>query len=182
MVEVLKDRNEAIDLHINKCLSSSNVCGYELRESHYYLGRKLGKEVAKYRKLQSKRVAVLIMMRAGLPFGFGVVDAIDEDNDVTVMFSTTPDNNYNDYDVVIIADAVINTGKTIVQIANDLKNEQVIVVTNVISDKYLDNLKDYDIFATRISEHSFKGENVKVMSGGKGPDTGERLFNNSFFK
>lgn len=182
MVEVLKERNEAINLHINKCISSSNVCGYELRESHYYLGRKLGKEISKYRKLQNKNVAVLIMMRAGLPFGFGVADSLDEDNSVAVLFSTTPDNIFDKYDVIVVADAVINTGKTIIQIVEELKNKQVIVATNVISDKYLDSLKDLDIFATRISEHSFKGENIKVVSGGKGPDTGERLFNNSFFK
>ncbi len=182
MVEVLKESNEAINLHINKCLSSSSVCGYELRESHYYLGRKLGKEIAKYRELQNKNIAVLIMMRAGLPFGFGVADSLDEDNDVAVIFSSALESNFNKYDVIIIADAVVNTGKKIIQIISELKNKKVIVATNVISDKYLDNLKEYDIFATRISEHSFKGEIVKVVSGGKGPDTGERLFDNSFFK
>ena len=108
--------------------------------------------------------------------------AIDEENDVSILFSTTQDNNYSDFDVVIVADAVVNSGKTIIQITNELKNKQVIVATNVISDKYLDNLKEFDIFTTRISNHSFKGESVKVVSGGKGPDTGERLFNNSFFK
>lgn len=181
MVEVLKERNKAIDSYIKKCLSSSNLCGFELREAHYYLGCRLGREIAELRNIQGKKVAVLIMMRAGLPFGFGVADAIDKFNDVVVFFSSTT-NNFNEFDVVIVADAVVNTGKTIIQIANDLKDKQIIVATNVISDKHLEDLKDFDIFATRISEHSFKGENVKTISNGKGPDTGERLFNNSFFK
>lgn len=182
MVKLLKERNDEINLHISKCLSSSNICGYELRKSHYYLGVKLGNDIAREKMLQKKSIAVLIMMRAGLPFGLGIADSLNEDNDVVVLFSTTLDNTFDKYDVVIIADAVVNTGKTIIHNVEELKNKQVIVATNVISDKYLNNLKDIEIFATRISEHSYKGENIKEVSGRKGPDTGERLFNNSFFK
>ena len=45
-----------------------------------------------------------------------------------------------------------------------------------------DELKGYDIFAVRISTHSYVGDSLKVISNGKGPDTGERLFSNTFFK
>ena len=44
------------------------------------------------------------MMRAGLPFGFGIADALDESNDVAVLFSTS-DNDYSSFDIVVIADA-----------------------------------------------------------------------------
>ena len=181
MVEVLKDINSGVEQAINKCLSSSQVCGYELREAHYYLGRKLGKEIANARSIFNKKVAVLIMMRAGLPFGFGIADALDESNDVAVLFSTS-DNDYSSFDIVVIGDAVVNTGKTILEIRSKLTDKQVIIATNVISDKYLDNLKELDIFATRISEHSYKGVKTTTVSNGKGPDTGDRLFDNSFYK
>lgn len=181
MVEVLKDANDSVKQAINKCLSSSQVCGYELREAHYYLGRKLGKEIANARSIFNKKVAVLIMMRAGLPFGFGISDALEDNNSVAVLFSTY-ENDYFSFDVVIIADAVVNTGKTILEIKSKLVDKQVIIATNVISDKYLDNLKELDIFATRISNHSYKGVKTTMVSNGNGPDTGDRLFDNSFFK
>ena len=181
MVEVLNDINDGAKRAINKCLSSSQVCGYELREAHYYLGRKLGKEMINARSISNKKVAVLIMMRAGLPFGFGVADSFDESNDVAVLFSTS-ENNYSSFDVVVVVDAVVNTGKTILEISNKLIDKKVIVATNVISDKYLDNLKGLDIFATRISKHSYKGIKTTAVSNGKGPDTGDRLFDNSFYK
>ena len=182
MVEELKKRTQTIDSHINKCLSSSEVCGSELRQSHYYLGQKLGNQIEKDRHILNRKVAVIIMMRAGLPFGLGIADAIDKNNDVTILFSPCNENDFRKYDCVIVVDAVINTGKTIVDIANQISDKKVIVATNVISDKYLDNLKGLDIFAIRVSRHSFVGGNVKKITGNKGPDTGERLFNNAFFK
>ena len=182
MVEVLNIKNADTQIHIYKCLSSSQVCGKELRESHYYLGRQLGKQIVEKRRLKSKKMAVLIMMRAGLPFGLGIADVVDEDNDVTILFSTPSNNNLNEFETIIVVDAVINTGKTIIETLDGIDNKKVIVATNVISNQHLDNLKDFDIFATRISEHSFKGEKIKMIENGKGPDTGERLFSNSFFK
>ena len=182
MVTELRERNQLIDSYIKKCLSSSAVSGYELRYSHYCLGIELGKQIIIDRQITSKKVAVLIMMRAGLPFGLGIADALDKDNDVCVLFSTSSTNNFSKYDFVIVSDAVINTGKTVVDTIKYIGDKRAIVATNVISDKYLDNLKGLDIFATRISQHSFAGGNVKAFSGEKGPDTGERLFNNAFFK
>ena len=182
MVEVLKIKNNNIQSHIEKCLSSSNVCGAELRGSHYKLGFELGKQIFNERELKNKKVAILIMMRAGLPFGLGVADALENINDVGIMFSSTKDNDFSSYDVVIIADAVINTGKTILEVVEQIKSKTIIVATNVISDKHLDNLKELDIFATRISKHSYRGSNNTTISNGKGPDTGDRLFNNSFYK
>lgn len=180
MVTVLKNRNKKVNEAISMCLSSSQICGHELRKAHYYLGTMIGKQILKDCVAPNEKIAVLIMMRAGLPFGMGVSDSIEKRNDVTVLFSTL-DNDFSKFDTVIIADAVVNTGKTILEIATQLKDKKVIVATNVISDKYLDNLKEIVIFATRISTHSYVGSNVKKIEKGKGPDTGERLFNNYFY-
>jgi len=181
MVKVLGGIDNEIKLNIEKCLSSSNVCGRELREAHYYLGCKLGLYISSKRRLIKRKIAVLIMMRAGLPFGFGVADSLDRYNDVTVLFSTS-ENDFSSFEIVIIADAVVNTGKTILEIINKMDNRNVVIATNVISDKHRDNLKDVDIFSIRVSQHSYKGTTVKFISNGKGPDTGDRLFNNSFYK
>lgn len=181
MVEVLKDINDNVKQAITKCLSSSQVCGFELRKAHYYLGNKLGKEIAKERSIANNKVGVLIMMRAGLPFGFGISDALDENNNVSILFSTY-ENDYSSYDVIIIADAVINTGKTILEIIKQFCDKKVVIATNVISDKHLDNLIKLDIFATRISERSYHGVKTTSFANGKGPDTGDRLFENSFYK
>ena len=181
MVETLKNQNEAIKKQIDSCLSSSNICGQELRRAHYFLGVEIGKEIVQYKNIIYKKVALLIMMRAGLPFGLGVADGIEEKNYVDIFFSSSSSNDFGKYDVVLIVDAVINTGKTIKNIVSTIKKQAVIVAANVVSCKYLEQLTDIDIYATRISERSFTGDNVKTVSHGKGPDTGERLFSNSFF-
>lgn len=181
MVEILKNTNQVNNRLIFKCLSTSGVCGFELRKAHYHLGVELAKQIVNQRNLSNSKVAVLIMMRAGLPFGMGIADSLEESNDITILFSTN-ENDFSTYDTVVIADAVINTGKTIAEIERQIKDKKVIIATNVISAKYLDNLKELDIFATRISDRSYEGIATKTISNGKGPDTGERLFKNTFFK
>lgn len=181
MVETLEVLDSSAAEEINKCLSGSKVCGSELRKAHYNLGFRIGKQIMKNRNLIDNKIAVIIMMRAGLPFGLGISDALESKNDVSVLFSNV-NNVYASFETVIIADAVINTGKTILDMKQNLENKHLIVATNVISDKYLDNLKGLDIFATRISQHSYKGSKTAIISNGKGPDTGDRLFDNSFYK
>lgn len=181
MVETLKIFDSNTKEDVSKCLSTSKVCGSELRKVHYNLGFRLGKQIMEDREITKNKVAVLIMMRAGLPFGLGICDALESENNVSVYFSYM-ENQYSAFETVVVVDAVINTGKTILEIKKQLNNKRVIVATNVISDKYLDNLKELDIFATRISQHSYIGSKTVVVADGKGPDTGDRLFDNSFYK
>lgn len=77
---------------------------------------------------------------------------------------------------LILADAVINTGKTITQIYDTLSKitGPIIMAANVIQDEFDPGNKA--VFGTRRSSNKFKGSQVLKQEHGKGPDTGDRLF------
>ena len=181
MVKVLNASNKNIENYISDCLSSSGVCGSKLRETHYYLGQEVSKLIKEDCTMKNKNIALLIMMRAGLPFGLGIADVLDKNNNVEVIFSPLKEMDFSKFDYVLIADAVINTGKTIFESIEHINNKNIIIVTNVLSGKNIDAFEKMNVYTTRISKHSYKGSDVKVISNGQGPDTGDRLFNNHFF-
>ena len=181
MVKILTDVLKETQTNISKCLSSSNICGKDLREAHYYLGKRLGIQIESDINLIGMNIGILVMMRAGLPFGIGLADQLEENNNVDILFSSSTDIDFTKYDYVIIADAVINTGKTILEIINHIDFKKVIIATSVISEKYIDNFDNLDTYAVRISSNSFKGSKVKTVSKGRGPDTGDRLFSSTFY-
>ena len=78
-------------------------------------------------------------------------------------------------------DSVINTGKSIMRIIDELKNHNpgidVIIAANVIQNEAVELFKDYLVFATRLSKNSFVGVNQSKQTGKTGPDTADRLFN-----
>ena len=82
---------------------------------------------------------------------------------------------------VVIVDSVINTGKSIMRIIDELKNHNpgidVIIAANVIQNEAAELFKDYLVFATRLSKNSFVGVNQSKQTGKTGPDTADRLFN-----
>ena len=55
------------------------------------------------------------------------------------------------------------------------------IMTNVLCYKAVEMFSTLDTYTVRISGNSFKGSNVKVQSGNKGPDTGDRLFKTQLF-
>lgn len=83
--------------------------------------------------------------------------------------------------LVVIVDSVINTGKSIMRIIDELKNHNpgidVIIAANVIQNEAVELFKDYLVFATRLSKNSFVGVNQSKQTGKTGPDTADRLFN-----
>ena len=182
MVKVLTNVTEQVKAQISKCLSSSNVCGKDLRQAHYYLGKQLAAQIVSERGFNGATIGVLIMMRAGLPLGLGIADRLEESNNVDILFSSSASNDYTKYDCVIVADAVINTGKTIFEAIERIDANKVIVATNVIAEKHMGNFDGLDTYAVRISTNSFTGSKVKTVSNGKGPDTGDRLFCSYFYK
>lgn len=171
--------NENIEAHIATCKSDSAITGKNLRESHY----ELGKEVAKM--IQSDfindKFSVVAVMRAGLPFALGIADYFDcpilfYDDNLASFERQLRDNVQLKGTTLIICDAVINSGKTIEEFTDSLKNQKCIIATNVLSDKCSMELK-YPIYASRISGRSFVGAKQKTIANGKGPDTGDRLYN-----
>ena len=83
--------------------------------------------------------------------------------------------------LLLIVDSVINTGDSILQLIDKLKETypemQVCLATNVIQKEAISKLKDYALFAIRVSDNKFIGKRQRVQIGNSGPDTADRLFN-----
>jgi len=174
--------NEEISKNICICLSSSKVCGIELRKTHYKLGIELARFILKNKNIKNKNIAVIMFLRAGLPFGLGLSDELETNgNNVDIFFDSL--NCLNEkYDYIIFADAVINSGKTIIKEIDKINNfDNVIIATNVLSNKNIDILSKYNIYAVRTSNNSYIGSKDKLIVDGRGPDTGDRLFSNSLY-
>jgi uracil phosphoribosyltransferase len=126
-------------------------------------------------------------MRAGLCFGMGIADELEEYGiNVSILFycdeeqwknekANCPQVFEND---ILLVDAVINTGNSIIQFSKTLpKSQTIFFSSNVISDKALNQFDNKSLYTVRISEKSFKGDKTDILKDGKGPDTGDRLFN-----
>lgn len=176
---------EILQPYVSVCKSDSRICGKELRNAHYKLGIELGNKIAEIYDVKS--FAVIVMMRGGLSFGLGIADAIENNPNVVVNISfydnksNHMETDFDRYEKIIIVDSVIKTGKSMIGLASKLNNKKVIFATNVIDKSCIERFKDETILAIRISENSFIGSSQKNVVDGKGPDTGERLFNSDFF-
>ena len=73
---------------------------------------------------------------------------------------------------VILVDSVINTGKTI----RDILAPDMYVACCVINERAVPAFSDM-LYTARVSRNFYVGEDVKRQSGGIGPDTTMRLFN-----
>ena len=120
MVKTIENINENVIYLINICKSSSKTSGSKLRSAHYQLGRIMGNQILKQNNLNGMNIAIVIMMRAGLPFGLGIADELDDKCNVQLLFDTINKIDEEKYDYLIFADAVINTGKTIINLSHKL--------------------------------------------------------------
>ncbi len=66
---------------------------------------------------------------------------------------------------------------TIVNLKHSNPETEIFIATNVIQEKAMEYLKEYKVFAVRISSNSFIGNRQAKQHHGKGPDTADRLFN-----
>ena len=121
----------------------------------------------------------LVLERGGRFFGDGVYMGAGG-----IFYSMNPkqdDAPVINTERVVIVDSVINTGKSIMRIIDELKNHNpgidVIIAANVIQNEAVELFKDYLVFATRLSKNSFVGVNQSKQTGKTGPDTADRLFN-----
>lgn len=178
-IKTLDTSKKLIKNSIEVCKSSSGIEGKRLREAHYLLGS----EIAKIIKADfcNAQYVVVIMMRSGLVFGQGIADCLDcpelfydELSSETFVKSFLEDGRYKGHKI-IVCDGVINSGRTIKRIVEQLAGYDILIASNVISSKFeISNL--YPIYASRISSNSFVGSKQRVVSNGKGPDTSDRLF------
>lgn len=174
---------ENLSYLIERCKSSSMEKGYCLRQAHYTLGMAMGNAIKTSNPNQSK-YAVLILMRAGLPFGLGIADSLEkQSNNVTIHFIDQKIdmgvvNSINDR-CVILADAVINSGKSIECICTVLPEtikQSMIITTTVIPINTITRFENFNLMTVRISSNQYQGAKVNTIQNGKGPDTGDRLF------
>lgn len=182
------EKSNELESLIAVCKSDSHIYGLQLREAHYKLGIIIAKKMIN--DLPNQDITVVIMMRAGLCFGMGIADGLERlGSKVSILFYFN-DEQWNKEKVnctqaltnhLILVDAVINTGDNITQFAQSIQNNKnIFFASNVLSEKAVYKFKDKCLYTTRISEKSFKGSKVSVVKNGKGPDTGDRLFNTLF--
>ncbi len=170
-----------INSNIMICKSESGIEGKKLRDAH----NKLGQEIAKLIETDypNDSFAVVIMMRSGLCFGQGIADYFDcpiifyeEENTLKFDEQFFSNAKYTTKKIILV-DGVINSGNSMKQLVKKMKDYKTIIATNVISSKFsIDYI--HPIYATRISSNSFTGAKQRIILGGKGPDTSDRLFKN----
>ena len=160
------EKTDEVNKLISVSKSDSGISGPELVRAHIRLGELIGENIP----LNPKDTTVVAVMRGGIFFAQGIYMSIgcrfqvyDPKKEIFIRPETTN---------VILADAVINTGRTIRQI---LKQDMVVACC-VINEKSLP-LFDRQLYTVRVSRNSFVGSDTKVQKGNHGPDTTMRLFN-----
>ena len=170
---------------VERCKSNSNVSGYKLRETHYSLGVIAANEYLRTEEHRGDRFSILILMRAGLNFGLGIADMLEKfDRHVDIHFVNDDfltDEILNAVvgNKVVIVDAVINSGKSLFKVINQLpvdKQQKCLVFTTVIPSSSSALLAELNLFTIRTSCNKYKGGKVTKIQNGIGPDTGDRLF------
>ena len=162
---------------IQICKSNSGINGSNLALAHLRLGRKLGQAIAEV--LPSQDTAILVLERGGRFFGDGLYIgfggkfyAFNPSKDPTPTIKA---------DHIIIVDSVVNTGKSVLKLIQDLKskspNIDIIIASNVIQENAVNLLANFKVFTVRTSANSFVGRNQAMQIGKTGPDTADRLFN-----
>lgn len=174
---ILADEDEEVQADIAICKSNSGISGGRLAAAHVRLGEKIGRHIATV--FPEKNTSILVLERGGRFFGDGVYMGAGG-----IFYSMNPkqdDTPVINTERVVIVDSVINTGKSIMRIIDELKNHNpsidVIIAANVIQNEAVELFKDYLVFATRLSKNSFVGVNQSKQTGKTGPDTADRLFN-----
>jgi len=183
VLENLLDASKLTALCLTK--SQSSCEGATLRKAHYELGEATAEHIANSYLSDTSNYAVIILMRAGLNFGLGVADALEYlDHQVSVYFADKGGLAQEDLDElsgkkVVIVDAVVNTGKSVFQVLNQLEKGQAknsVVATIVMPESAQVLANELNIISVRVSARKYNGAKVKTVVGGMGPDTGDRLF------
>ncbi|MCJ1288711.1 hypothetical protein MMC34_000240 [Xylographa carneopallida] len=197
----------ATDSNAAKLLATSMrnaaIAGPALRKAHHRIGlhlalthladvmgleecpirHVLGHQTEGYQFLHEKQTTIVALMRGGEPMAFGVSDALPlamfvhagEADDVKL-------HHLEGQLTVILVDAVVNTGKTVVEFVQHIRKLhatiRIVVVAGVVQaqcisggclNETLARYPQVHIIALRLSETKFTGSGTT--------DTGNRLFN-----
>lgn len=146
--------------------SDSGVSGPELAKAHMRLGALLAEHIF----LPPENTTVVAVLRGGLFFAEGIYLTLGCKfalYDPKGGKFARPCTEH-----IILADSVINTGKTIVP----LLDPKSLVACCVINENSVAQFKTR-LHTVRVSKNSFIGSNIKKQTGTVGPDTTMRLFN-----
>jgi hypothetical protein len=161
------EKNEEVNRLIAVTKSDSGISGPELVQAHINLGQLLGKEMSWFTPEDTTVVAIL---RGGVFFAMGLYlqmgckfQMYDPKNGV---FHRPDTKN------VILADSVVNTGKTI----KPILDPDMYIACCVINERALPQF-ERQLFTIRVSKNAFVGANVARQKEHVGPDTTMRLFN-----
>ena len=166
--------NQHVNHNIKLAKSDSGCCGSELRTIHYHMGKQIGEVISK--TIDIEDTVIMPLLTGAVPFAFGVGEIIDVkmlmiDSHNGHSFPSIHEKN------IIIIDEVINTGKTVLEIADYYKAyHNIILATTVMPEDSEAFDSEYDIYTYRISKHRYKGTLVKKITGTEGPDTAARLY------
>lgn len=174
---ILADNDSDIADDITICKSDSGINGARLAAAHIRLGSKLGEVMLDF--IPNINAAVIVLERGGRFFGDGVYTSFGGTfYSYNSKTDTLPDIQQ---EVAVIVDSVINTGKSVLDMIDKLKQKnpkiEIVIVSNVIQKDMLNLLQEYKVFAVRTSANSFVGSRQATQKNGKGPDTADRLFN-----
>ncbi len=158
-----------IHFEMGKYLAYQMLDDFELTETEikHVQGIKTGSELA-----DKNNIVIFALMRAGLYAAEGVRSVF---TDSQFFPGTEIDSNDLEDKIIIVVDAVINTGKSIEKAIEHLRKSKAkkIFVATLIMQKdalhFADKYSDIYFYALRVSENKYVGKG--------GTDTGNRLFN-----
>ena len=160
------EKNEEVNHLIAITKSDSGISGPKLAKAHIRLGELLGNSI----ELPPDDTTVVAMLRGGMFFAEGIYFALGcrfRIYDPKRENFIRPDTQH-----IILADSVINTGKTI----DELRTPDMLVACCVINENAVNKYKDR-LYTVRVSKNSFVGASISRQKGKVGPDTTMRLFN-----
>lgn len=161
------EKNDRINHLIEIAKSDSGIEGPKLVYAHMELGELLAES---FKELDPKDTTVVAILRGGVFFATGLYCKL---NCKFALYDPKSENFVRPKTKnVILADSVINTGKTIMEILEP----DMYVACSVINEKVVP-IFDKQLHTIRVSKNSFVGSNVSKQIGNKGPDTTMRLFN-----
>ena len=149
----------------------------------YQMQHVQGHTISGYRLKHEKKTTIAALMRGGEPMALGISDTLPS---AVFVHAKIPDDITKDHldgqKTVILADSVINSGRTMIQFIEHIRKEhkdiRIVVVAGVVQEEtivrghaFAGAMQDHDVCvgALRVSSNKFVGF--------KGTDTGHRLFN-----
>lgn len=164
------EKTEEIKNLISIAKSDSGISGPRLAKAHMRLGELLGEQMKKNTSLIPQDTTVVAILRSGIFFAEGLYFALgcqfEMYNPKIATFERPATKN------VILADGVINTGKTM----QALVEPDMLIACTVINEKTVPTFAD-QLYTVRVSTNSYVGADVRKQVGEMGPDTTGRLFN-----